>query len=74
MGGLALHKTVPLSVIVGLVVPRGALRTIDGITSELADVRDGQPPTLSLLRARRHEIMRVAARRGLSKLGAARNL
>lgn len=45
-----------------------ALPTIDGMTSELADVRDRRPPSLLLLRTRRDEIMHIAARRGVSNI------
>ncbi len=40
------------------------LPTIDGMSRELADVRDREPPSLSLLRTRRDEIMRIAVRGG----------
>jgi uncharacterized protein len=45
-----------------------ALATIDAMTSELADVRERQPPSLPLLRAQRDEIMLIAARRGVSNI------
>jgi uncharacterized protein len=45
-----------------------ALPTIDGMTSELADVRDRRPPSLLLLRTRRDEIMHIAVRRGVSTI------
>ena len=44
------------------------LPTIDGMTRELADGRDREPPSLSLLRTRRDEIMRIAVRRGVSNV------
>jgi uncharacterized protein len=38
------------------------------MTSDLADARERQPPSLSLLRAQRDEIMLIAARRGVSNI------
>jgi predicted nucleotidyltransferase len=42
--------------------------TIEVMAREATDVRDRDAPTLSLLRAHRNEIMRIAARRGVSNV------
>jgi uncharacterized protein len=45
-----------------------SLRTIDSMTSELADVRGQTASPVSLLRARRDEVMLISARRGVSNI------